>query len=404
MQPQFELPIDDPGVRLGESDPATVDRDAERIARAGLSRVIEPGDLGAAQAIAGLSAVEAWDLLRRGGPGWAQWASRVATADPERDLEQAVALGGRFVIPGDPDWPEQLDVLRDCGEVNRRGGAPFGIWVRGEADLRSVLAAAVAVVGARACSAYGEHVAGELAAGLAENGLSVVSGGAYGIDAAAHRGALAVCGVTVAVLACGVDVNYPRGNASLFDRIAATGLLVSEMPPGSSPTRLRFLARNRLIAALTTGTVVVEAAVRSGALNTASWADRCHRVVMAVPGPITSAKSEGSHVLIRERGAVLVTNVGEILEAVAPSGEQLTPYPRGADRVTDQLSEVAYRVLEALPLRRAATEQWISRAAGLSAVMVRTGVTELDGLGLVERVEHGWRLSAQRRAELGCTE
>ncbi len=154
-----------------------------------------------------------------------------------------------------------------------------------------------------------------------------MSGGAYGIDAAAHRGVLASSGLTVAVLACGVDVSYPKSNSALFDRIAEYGLLVSELPPGCSPTKLRFLARNRLIAASTQGTIVVEAAVRSGALNSAGWAEQCGRPVLAVPGPITSRMSEGVHLLVRERNAVLVTNVADIQEAIAPIGTQLTRYP-----------------------------------------------------------------------------
>jgi len=307
----------------GQDDPM----DPERLARAGLSRVVEPGDPAALQAFAGLEAVELWDLLTSGGPSLARWAARLADVRPERDLERAHAAGARFVIPGDAEWPEQVDVLAEAGQLSRRGGVPFGLWVRGPAQLREVTQRSVALVGARACSSYGEHVAAELAAGLADNGVTVVSGGAYGIDAAAHRGALAGSGVTVAILACGVDVSYPRGNTALFSRIAEEGLLVSELPPGCSPTRLRFLARNRLIAAIALGTVVAEAAVRSGALNSAGWAEQCGRVVLAVPGPITSRMSEGAHLLVRERNAVLATSVADILEAMSPLGQQLTPYP-----------------------------------------------------------------------------
>ena len=372
----------------------------ERLARAGLSRVVEPGDVNTEDVLAGGSAIEAWEQLRARGPGSEQYAARLAVANPARDLEQIEAAGGRFVIPADDEWPEQLDVLEHSGEINRRGGVPFGLWVRGAADLRELTSRSVAVVGARACSAYGEHVAGELGAGLAEEGLTVVSGGAYGIDAAAHRGALAGSGHTIAVLACGADVSYPKGNAALFDRIVADGLVVSELPPGCAPTRLRFLARNRLIAALTTGTVVVEAAARSGALNTASWAERCGREVMAVPGPITSSSSHGAHVLIRERGAVLVTGVADVLEATAPLGQRLTTYPRGTDRPTDRLSEIAQRVLDAVPVGSGATEHSIGRTAGVSADTVGTGLEELAAAGLVERHGNGWRLSRQRREDV----
>lgn len=379
-----------------------VDRSPDRIARAGLSRVVEPGDPAAMSAFEGLSPVETWAALRRGGEALRDWAARVAAARPDRDLDTMQSLGGRFVIPGDDEWPEQIEVLAQTGEVNRRGGLPFGLWVRGPSDLRTVTGSrSVAVVGARACTSYGEHVSGELAAGLADKGVTVLSGGAYGIDAAAHRGALAASGVTVAVLACGVDVSYPKGNAALFDRIAGSGLVVSELPPGCSPTRLRFLARNRLIAALTDGTVVVEAAVRSGALNTASWADRCHRAVMAVPGPVTSATSHGAHILVRERCAVLVTGVADIVEAISPMGEQLTAYPRGAERATDRLSDLALRVLDAVPVLVAVPEQNIGRTAGLAAESVRAGLMELTRSGLVEQIGSGWRLSAARREQVG---
>jgi DNA processing protein len=390
----------DPG-RLAErnAEPA-MDRTGERIARAGLSRVVEPGDAAATDVLAGLPAAEAWDRMRRGGSRHEQWAGRLAAADPARDLDQVEAAGGRFVIPGDDEWPDQLEVLASSGELNRRGGLPFGLWARGPASLRELSARSVAVVGARACSAYGEHVAGELAAGLADDGVTVVSGGAYGIDAAAHRGALAGSGPTIAVLAGGADVSYPRGNAALFDRIVTDGLVVSELPPGCSPTRLRFLARNRLIAALTAGTVVVEAAARSGALNTASWAERCNRQVMAVPGPITSASSHGPHILVREKGALLVTGVADILEAVAPLGQHLTRYPRGEERPTDRLSELAQRVLDAVPVNAGAPEHSIGRTAGLAADAVRTGLVELTRAGLVEQLGTGWRLSADRREAL----
>jgi DNA processing protein len=193
------------------------------------------------------------------------------------------------------------------------------LWVRGAAGLDDLLERAVAMVGARACSAYGEHVAGDLAAGLAEKGMTIVSGGAYGIDAAAHRGALAAAGRTVAFVASGVDVDYPRGNAALFERIAASGAIVSELPPGCSPTRQRFHTRNRLLAASTLGTVVVEASPRSGSLNIASWARRCGRPVMAVPGPVTSSASAGTHELIRDHAARLVTAVADVLDSLERS-------------------------------------------------------------------------------------
>jgi DNA processing protein len=293
--------------------PATpLPTDAERIARAALSRVLDPGDQVAAP-LAGADAQELWELLQAGGPLFARWEPRVTQARPEDDLERAAEADMRFVIPGDDEWPDQLQVLAR----NPDGGVPYGLWVRGPASLRETLAKSIAIVGARASSSYGEHVTGEIAGGLADEGVTVVSGGAYGIDAAAHRGALASGGATVAVLACGADVSYPKSNAALFDRIAQSGLLISELPPRCSPTKLRFLARNRLIAASTRGTVVTEAAIRSGALNSAGWAKRCGRPVMGVPGPITSRLSEGVHRLIRDGGAHLVNTVADVLDSVA---------------------------------------------------------------------------------------
>ncbi|WP_232828082.1 DNA-processing protein DprA [Kribbella monticola] len=376
-------------------------RELERVARAGLSRVVEPGDPAALEAFDGLSAREVWDLLRTGVPRVERWANRLANTDPERDLERVRAVGGRFVIPGDDEWPEQVEVLADAGQQSRRGGVPFGLWVRGPVNLREALAKSVAVVGSRACSSYGEHAAAELAAGLADNEVTVVSGGAYGIDAAAHRGALAGSGVTIAVLACGVDVCYPKRNTALFDRIAVEGLLVSELPPGCSPTKLRFLARNRLIAASTLGTLVVEAAVRSGALNSAGWAEQCGRAVLAVPGPITSRMSEGAHLLVRERNAVLVTSIADILEAISPLGAALTSYPHAPAAPTDGLDLEVQRTLDAVPVLRPAPAQRIAVTAGLDTDTVQECLETLADADLIEYADSGWRLSPNHRRSLG---
>jgi DNA processing protein len=375
--------------------------DLERVARAALSRVVEPGDPAALEAFDGLSALEVWDLLRTGSPRMERWATRLANTDPERDLERVRAVGGRFVIPGDDEWPDQVEVLADAGQQSRRGGVPFGLWVRGPVNLREALAKSVAIVGSRACSSYGEHAAAELAAGLADNKVTVVSGGAYGIDAAAHRGALAGSGLTIAVLACGVDVCYPKRNTALFDRIAAEGLIVSELPPGCSPTKLRFLARNRLIAASTLGTLVVEAAVRSGALNSAGWAEQCGRTVLAVPGPITSRMSEGAHLLVRERNALLVTSIADILEAISPLGAALTSYPHAPAGPTDGLDLEVQRTLDAVPVLRPAPAQRIAITAGLDTETVQECLETLADANLIEYFESGWRLSPNHRRALG---
>ncbi|WP_433160012.1 DNA-processing protein DprA [Kribbella sp. CA-247076] len=367
--------------------------DNERLVRAGLSRVVEPGDLAALKTFAGLDVLEIWELLQRNGPRTERWSARLDDARPERDLERAAAAGVRFVIPGDDEWPDQVEVLADAGQLTRRAGVPFGLWVRGAANLRQVLERSVAMVGARASSSYGEHVAAELAAGLSDNGFTVVSGGAFGIDAAAHRGALAGSGVTVAVLACGADVSYPTRNSALFSRIVESGLVMSELPPGCSPTRLRFLARNRLIAATTLGTVVIEAAVRSGALNSAGWADQCGRAVLAVPGPITSRMSEGSHLLVRERDAVLVTNVEDIIEAVSPLGTRLTSYPQAPRNPIDDLDHDLRRTMDAVPVVNPAPAARIATTAGLDLETTQHCLETLADLGLIQHTPSGWHLT-----------
>jgi DNA processing protein len=299
----------------------------------------------------------------------------------------------RFVIPGDNEWPEQVEVLAEAGQLTRRAGVPFGLWVRGPANLRHALKLSVSMVGARSSSSYGDHVAAELSAGLAENGVTVVSGGAYGIDAAAHRGALAGSGVTIAVLACGADVSYPRQNSALFSRIVEEGLVVSELPPACSPTKLRFLARNRLIAASTLGTVVVEAALRSGALNSAGWAEQCGRAVLAVPGPITSRTSAGTHLLVRERDALLVTNVPEIIEAISPLGTRMTPYPQTSRTLIDELDHDLRRTLDAVPRLNAAPTTRIATTAGLDLPTTQFCLDNLTDLGLIQPTDSGWRLT-----------
>jgi DNA processing protein len=251
----------------------------------------------------------------------------------------------------------------------------------------------VAVVGARACTAYGEHVAAELAAVVAERGWTVVSGAAYGIDAAAHRGALAVGGTTVAVLACGVDVAYPRGHAGLLARVVDDGgAVVSELPPGERVTRTRFLERNRVIAALTRGTVVVEAAARSGALSTAGRARDLGRHVMAVPGPVTSAASVGCHEALRTKDASLVAGGAHVLDLVGDLGVDDVGAARGEDRAHDGLQPDALRVLEALPTHRPLGVEKIVVRAGLAVPTVLAALSELSERGLARGGASGWRL------------
>jgi DNA processing protein len=236
-------------------------------------------------------------------------------------------------------------------------------------------------------------MASTLGAGLAERGWVVVSGGAYGVDGATHRGALGAGGATVAVLACGVDRPYPRGHTQLISRIAEQGLVIGELPPGDHPTPSRFILRNRVIAALTRGTVVVEAAYRSGALATARAAQRLGRFTMGVPGPATSALSAGVHELLRG-DAVLVTDAEEVAELIGDMGE-LAPARRGPVLPRDLLDPEAARVLAALPAREPASRQEIARDAGTTEDDVVARLYELRSLGFVERHGDGWKLTRQ---------
>lgn len=366
----------------------------ERLARAALTRVLEPGDERAGRWLRERGGVE---LMRRitARDGAAERLSgmtarrlagyrlRADGADPERDLAAVAAVGGRFVIPGDREWPTQLDDLGDA--------RPTGLWVRGKPDLRLWALRSVAVVGARACTPYGAHMATTMGAGLAERGWVVVSGAAFGVDGAAHRGALAAGGATMAVLACGVDVPYPRGHAELIGRVAEQGLVIGELPPADHPTRSRFILRNRVIAALTRGTVVVEAEYRSGSLVTARSAQRLGRFTMGVPGPATSGLSAGVHELLRGEG-VLVTDAAEVAELVGDMGE-LAPSRRGPVLARDLLDPVCGRVLDALPSHDTVDAREAARAAGTSADEALGKLYELHSLGFVERDGEGWRLT-----------
>ncbi|WAZ24423.1 DNA-processing protein DprA [Streptomyces cinnabarinus] len=358
-----------------------------------LARVLEPGDEVAGRWLREVGVREVAGRLRGGGKPfagvsvrrWGGLVGRAERADPGRDLEVAREAEVRFVCPGDAEWPGQLDDLGDA--------RPVGLWVRGRPSLRMWALRSVGVVGARACTEYGAHVAATLASGLAERGWVVVSGGAYGIDGAAHRGALAAGGATVAVLACGVDRPYPRGHTQLITRIAEQGLVIGELPPGDHPTPSRFIVRNRVIAALTRGTVVVEAAHRSGSLATARAAQRLGRHTMGVPGPTTSGLSAGVHELLRGE-AVLVTDAAEVVELVGDMGE-LAPDRRGPVLPRDLLAPGARRVLNALPGSRTAPLDEVARAAQTTDDDAVARLYELRALGYVERHGDGWKLTRQ---------
>ncbi|APY86120.1 DNA-protecting protein DprA [Streptomyces alfalfae] len=366
--------------------------DEERLARAALTRVLEPGDTVGGRWLREHGPVEVLHRLRGEEPPpgvsarrWEGLRARAAEARPERDLAVARDVGARFVCPGDTEWPSPLDDLGD--------GRPVGLWVRGRPCLRIWALRSVAVVGSRACTEYGAHMAATLGAGLAERGWVVVSGGAYGVDGAAHRGALGAGGATVAVLACGVDRPYPRGHAQLFGRIAEQGLVVGELPPGDHPTPSRFIQRNRVIAALTRGTVVVEATYRSGALATARSAQELGRFAMGVPGPATSALSGGVHELLRGSG-VLVTDAAEVVELVGDMGE-LAPERRGPVLPRDLLDPGAARVLAAVPARGRATARDLAVGGGTTEDDAVGRLYELQSMGFVERHGDSWQLTRQ---------
>ena len=387
--------------------PAMTGLGEQRLARAALTYLAEPGDpaLGALLALCEpaevVAAIKA-DLLPATGPGCgdspasrkaleralARWRARLPGLPGDADIAAACRDGIRLVCPGDPQWLERLDEL---GTVR-----PYALWLRGRVDLPSACRRSVSMVGSRAATGYGAHVAGEIAADLGEQGWTIVSGGAYGIDAAAQRGAQVVGAITIAVLACGVDYPYPAGHAGLFADIAAAGLVISEWPPGRHPARLRFLVRNRVIAALTCGTVVVEAGERSGALNTARHAAELGRPLMAVPGPVTSRQSAGCHRIIRDWGATCVTCAADIIEMVSPLGiadSPEAPAPaglRGAPR--DELDLDSARVLDALPARGAAGPSTIAVEAGVDLDTVLRCLGLLAGCGFVERCDRGWQL------------
>lgn len=364
----------------------------ERLARVRLSHAVEPGDGKVADSVTTVGAVRTVDELLAGETR-PELVDRLRTADPERLLSVAERQGIRFVTPADAEWPSQLDDLAHGQRVQGLGGVPVGLWVRGPMKL-SGLTESIAIVGSRSATSYGFDVATDVAAAVARSGAPVVSGAAYGIDQAGHRGALAAGGATVAVLACGADRVYPAAHRELIEHIAQHHAVFSEAPLGSAPTKVRFLSRNRLIAALSRGTVLVEAALRSGALNTANWADQLSRVLMGVPGPVTSVTSQGVHERIRTGSASLVTNGLEVLELVGSSGEHLMSVPRGPERPHDGFSLREVRVLDAVPVAQGASTESISSIAGVGVLEADRVLVSLGEAGLVHLGVDGWRLVA----------
>jgi DNA processing protein len=376
--------------------------DEVRRARAWLSRTVEPGNAVMHRFLTEHGPVEAAQLIRSGRApekvdGLA--AARRGEDLTAADLAAANRLGIRLVTPEDDEWPAQalhpMEVATSRGAPNL--APPQALWVLGRRRLDEVVARAVAVVGSRSATDYGTRMATEIAYALAVRGWTVVSGGAYGIDGAAHRAALAASGVTIVVTAGGLQRPYPAGHARLFRDIAATGLLVSEWPPDCPPQRHRFLVRNRLIATLTAGTVVVEAGLRSGASSTARHARELGQAVMAVPGPVTSAVSAGAHHLIREEEACLVTCAEHVLEMVGAVGDDLAPIPQAPPAPRDHLTALARQVLDGMPAVAHTSPDRIAVCAGVSVADVLRCLPALEIRGFVEVSSAGWRLTAAAR-------
>jgi DNA processing protein len=431
----------------------------EAYARAALTYLAEPADRWLSELIrlhgaaSALSAIKSGRLpdggdaamrraLRR---ALERWRVRLDELPTPGEVLAFRRSGIRLICPGDPEWPGQLADLGDA--------EPYALWLRGSADLRFNCLRSVAMVGSRAATAYGAYVAAEFAASVAARGWAVVSGGAFGVDASAHRGALGADGVTVAVLACGVDVTYPVGHAELLDAVAAQGVIVSEWPPGRTVSRLRFLVRNRVIAALATGTLVVEAGERSGAVNTARHARDLARPLMAVPGPVTSDQSAGCHRVIRDWQGTLVSTAAEVIEHLSPVGATIestlrppnAPFlaastapvspiaptasvsptasvgptapvgspepasptdtadptrPRSSRRRRirpaldlDAMDLETTQVLDAMPARGGMATTRIAQRAGVAPTTAVRCLAALAASGFIERCDEGWRLS-----------
>ncbi len=390
-----------PLVRAVAGDELEGDALRERFARSAWTGIVEPGDRVAGVLIEALGATAALDavvartsvdsLLERVDAeldhdeleqALARWAPRLQSRVALLALKQAARYAVRLLIPGDPAWPAGFD---DLG-----AHAPVALWLRGNEPTLGTAGSSIALVGARAATGYGEHVAMEASAGLVDRGYTIVSGAAYGIDGMAHRAALASSGQTIAVLAGGVDRFYPSGHEALLTRIVDQGAVVSELPCGAAPTKWRFLQRNRLIAAMSGATIVLEAGWRSGSLNTAGHAAALGRPLGAVPGPVTSAASAGCHRLIRDFGAVCVTNADEMAELAPLPVETVTSDATHAPTELPGLGADELRVTDAMSARSARLVDDIAARSGLSIATVQgvLGAMQLEG-SAAERAS-GW--------------
>ena len=277
-------------------------------ARAILFSVVEGGQAFWSSEISTKGALAVYEKLLRGGYDPIKYEKLISSLrgiSGDQVLSEIDKHQARLITPIDEDWPVQ---------VNDLAAPPIGLIIKG--NISALHQRSLAIVGTRNPTSYGARIAGDFAAGFADREWAIVSGGAYGIDSYAHKGALIAEGVTVAVIASGIDINYPAGNTRLFAKICESGVMVTESMPGQRALPHRFLTRNRLIASISKATLVVEAAFRSGSLRTARDAAEMFRPVMAIPGPINSPTSEGCHRLIGERAAEIVTSVADAVEFV----------------------------------------------------------------------------------------
>ncbi|MCZ4078490.1 DNA-processing protein DprA [Rhodococcus sp. H36-A4] len=364
--------------------------DPRRLAWAYLSRVAQGPHRVLRDFAAEAGPEGAADAVSRGALGERlQVRSHIDTA--QADLDLVASQGGRLITPDDDEWPMwRLLAFDGAGmPVGNDQCAPLALWVLGAVSVAELTERAVSIVGTRAATSYGEHVTAEIAGDLAVDGWTILSGAAFGIDAAAHRAALGVGGSTVAVLACGVDRAYPSGHSRLLHRIAKTGAVISEYAPGTTPAKHRFLARNRLVAGLGSAVVIVEAGWRSGARNTAGWARKLGRPVLAVPGPVTSAASKGCHRMIREGEACLVADAHDVVAEAGMAGETDEGRP-SMFREIDALSESALLVYEALPASGTLSPRELSDVSSLPLATVRSVLPLLELDGFVASDETGW--------------
>jgi len=351
-----------------------------------LAHVIEPADEFMGRFVDQVGPVQALERIRLGNvpkrdaSGLQARLRSFSFADALLAVERT---GSRLIFRDGEEWPSQLNDLQAT--------RPYALWVVGTPNLRLAAVQSVAVVGARAATSYGEIVAREWCSHLSDQRWLVISGGAYGIDAAAHQGVLSVGGVTACVLASGVDVAYPKAHESLLARIADTGLIISESPPGSQARKQRFLTRNRIIAALSKATLVVEAGLRSGTTSTAHHATQLNRPVLAVPGPVTSPMSAGCHQLINDGIAMIASDWKDIPRLFGDRTQQLEFPPTDSDRF-DQLTTVQKQILDAVPIRGGATPDALVMATGVAVQLIFRELGDLEIQGFLRRDGDCWRI------------